>query len=78
MSYTTPMLISVNASRVLAEFLANVPSALLELRPLLTAQAAPTVVPMRSFKVENVSARPDMLIIPPRSAHPAVKFPMVS
>ena len=77
-SFTTPTLISVSASRVLAEFLANAPSAPLELRPLLTAQAAPTVAPMRSFKAENVSARPDMPTTPPRSAHPAVKSPTVS
>ena len=77
-SFTTLMLISVSALRVLAEFLANAPSAPLELRPLLTAQAAPTVAPMRSFKAENVSARPDMPTTPPRSAHPAVKSPTVS
>lgn len=75
---STQLVISVNASRVLAEFQANAPSVLLELKPLLTAQAAPTVVPMRFFKTDNVSARLDMPTIPLESVPPAVPFPMVS
>lgn len=77
-SNSTRPLINVNASRVSEDSLESAQSALLELKPPLTAQAAPTVVPTRSFKVENASARLAMLITLLKSVHPAVKFLTVS
>ncbi len=53
-------------------------SALKELNLQLTAQAAPTVDPMKNYPMVSVSASKDMLTTQPESALSAVKSPTAS
>ena len=75
MRNTTPRHLSASAEKDLAELLADALFALLEPRPPLMAPVAPTARPMRCFRVENVSARLDMLPTQPQFAQSATNSP---